>query len=271
MGYLSSNPAAAAAKRSPLMANLTEERMRSMDLNTSNSLFVATVQEVSRLLGLASGAVLDIAEALPLNADAQYSQPCSQAQAATDLHHLVKGLTETAYVMSLLHPSYARLKYEGSLAGEPSEPPPEHWQQVVTAGAFEEEQLQDMAVLFDIHRSLSAKVHSQRRQLVSQLQQLLGNYSNNIMDVAARQDIQTLTDKLHRSVQQERCVLFLATEVFDSMLTIEQAARLLIASYPFKPNDMAIIGSALDMWQKQRPCVVNVSSGQPARPVVTTT
>lgn len=271
MKFLGAGPAAAAAKRSAMLAGITEDHMKSMDIATSNSFFAAAVQEVSRLLGLAAGHAADAAGGAAPATLAANDEPCTKEEAAAELEVVIRGMTETGYVMMLLHPGFAQIKFEGSVPGSPSVPPPDHWQQVATAIVLEEEQLQDLEVLHDIHRSLSAKVYSRRQQLVLQMQQLLETYSNNIMDSAARHNIQTLTEKLHRSVQQERCILFLATEVFDSMLTAEQAARLVVASYPFKPDELAILSAMLKLWrQRMQEKKSQPVPGLPAMPIVTT-
>lgn len=229
---------------SSFIKSFTVERMCTMDQAGSNAMFEQFVQEVSRLLALSDAA-------------GHQGMTLGSANAASvcvmsELQDLITGIMEVDRYMMFLNPAFHNIRYTD--APQTAEVPSGHWQQCVLAAALREDQIEDIRVLHDIHRHMTSRVYKERHHLASQLTQLLGSRprqtTSNSQDVLDRHRSVQLNDQLHRNLLQERCILFLTAEVLNShVLDIAQMANLTVATYPHKPDDIAIINEVIRMYQ----------------------
>ena len=98
-----------------------------------------------------------------------------------------------------------------------------------------------------LHPCQHAQIYNERRQIAAQLQdalaeQLSALQTSDVMSSTslAKDTTATAMERLHRNVLKERCLMMLTGEVAFASLDAPQIARLGLACYPHRPDEVAL-------------------------------
>mmetsp|Transcript_38162 Transcript_38162/g.96570 ORF Transcript_38162/g.96570 Transcript_38162/m.96570 type:complete len:442 (+) Transcript_38162:1601-2926(+) len=151
----------------------------------------------------------------------------------------------------------ARNVNEGQGSGEdvgPFHAADAHWAAVVSNLGFSQEQAMNAWLLLDLYSGWHNRVLAERSEISGTLSRALsansyGQGYRTANDVSGLTEAQ-LVDKLHNNLVQERCLIFLITDVFYSnVLSAVQIAKLMVHSYPRIPDHIAILSAAAALYR----------------------